>query len=652
MKKHQLSLLLLPLCLFISFTSLAQNGNKIDSLTALIRSAPDDSNKVKLYIKLLSFSTEDTTDHVLHLYDDALKLAANINDERGRGDLYNSLGSVYMNRSDLDNAIKYYEISLDINQRINAKRAIAINNNNLGRIYKIRGQILIALDYFLTALRIFDELDLPQKSSSIMMTIGNIYADDHKPDKAIKYYLESLAIKEKLNDKQGIASNLVNIGSFYYDTKDYAKALQYFTRALSLSKEIRFDRGVFVSLNNIGEIYYKKKNWKKCLAYMMESLKIRETEGNKIDLSLGNSQIGNVYIEMKDYAKAAEYLNKGLALANETKAYEALAVAHDGLSRANEKMGHTEQANENLHYFMQFKDSILNENTSNTIAELETKYQTEKKDLQIKQKSLELENASLEISKKHIQVIVLAITILMIMILGYLFYTRYRLKQKAIMNETMLRQQELRNKAIIEAEEKERIRIAKDLHDGLGQQLSAVKMYLSAFEAEVKLSTVMEEDKVKNLLTMVDEAVKEVRSISHNMMPNALIRSGLSTALREFINKISSTGALKIDLEIIGLNERMESTTETVLYRVLQECISNIVKHAKASKIGIQLVKHTTSLNLIIEDNGVGFDSSKINDFTGIGLKNIISRVQFLNGNVEFDSFPGNGTTVVIDIPL
>jgi two-component system NarL family sensor kinase len=150
----------------------------------------------------------------------------------------------------------------------------------------------------------------------------------------------------------------------------------------------------------------------------------------------------------------------------------------------------------------------------------------------------------------------------------------------------------------------------------------------------------------------VDEAVKEVRSISHNMMPNALIRSGLSTALREFINKISSTGALKIDLEIIGLNERMESTTETVLYRVLQECISNIVKHAKASKIGIQLVKHTTSLNLIIEDNGVGFDSSKINDFTGIGLKNIISRVQFLNGNVEFDSFPGNGTTVVIDIPL
>src|SRR5690606_33746024 len=107
-------------------------------------------------------------------------------------------------------------------------------------------------------------------------------------------------------------------------------------------------------------------------------------------------------------------------------------------------------------------------------------------------------------------------------------------------------------------------------------------------------------------------AVKEVRSVSHNMMPNALIRFGLAKAVREFIDKIAATGALKIDLQIVGLNNRLESTTETVLYRVMQETVSNIIKHAEASKISIQLIKDEDSLTLMIEDNGKGFDTQKI----------------------------------------
>lgn len=220
------------------------------------------------------------------------------------------------------------------------------------------------------------------------------------------------------------------------------------------------------------------------------------------------------------------------------------------------------------------------------------------------------------------------------------------------MDAEIIRQQELRNKAIIEAEEKERIRIARDLHDGVGQQLSAVKMNLSAFEASMATDDSQRRDKMHALMGLVDDAVKEVRALSHNMMPNALLRSGLSTAVREFVNKIASTDTLKIDLQIVGLNERLESITETVLYRVMQECVSNIVKHADATHVGIQLIKHDRHLNMMIEDNGKGFDTSKANDMAGIGLKNIISRVHYLNGTVEFDSLPGKGTTVNIDVPV
>jgi len=150
----------------------------------------------------------------------------------------------------------------------------------------------------------------------------------------------------------------------------------------------------------------------------------------------------------------------------------------------------------------------------------------------------------------------------------------------------------------------------------------------------------------------VDETLKEVRAVSHNMMPNALIRKGLAAAVREFIDNIAATGLLKVDLQIIGLNDRLEGTMETVLYRVLQEAVSNIIKHAQASKISIQLIRHDDYLNFILEDNGKGFDASDVNNFNGIGLKNIISRIQYLNGTVDFDSSIGKGTTVIIEVPV
>jgi two-component system NarL family sensor kinase len=340
-------------------------------------------------------------------------------------------------------------------------------------------------------------------------------------------------------------------------------------------------------------------------------------------------------------------------LSKESNSWEMLAVAYDRLARCYELKKDLRKALDCTRYFVMYKDSLLNENNSRTVSDIETKYQTEKKDLEISKQSLEIQNSQLELGKKKTQLYISLASVFLVLLLSYLFYTRYRLKQKQLLDEELLRQQDLRSKAIIEAEEKERIRIAKDLHDGVGQQLSAVKMNLSAFESALKTDNeATRAEKLKLLMELVDESVKEVRAVSHNMMPNALLRSGLVSAVREFVNKISTSGLLKIDLEITGLSGRLEGTTETVLYRVLQECVSNIIKHAKATSVSIQLIKHDSYLNLMLEDNGKGFDTSRINDFAGIGLKNIISRVQFLNGTIEFDSQLGKGTTVIIDIPL
>ena len=213
-----------------------------------------------------------------------------------------------------------------------------------------------------------------------------------------------------------------------------------------------------------------------------------------------------------------------------------------------------------------------------------------------------------------------------------------------------MRQQELSTRAVLEAEEKERERIAKDLHDGVGQIMSAAKMNLSSFENEIKFLEPHQKEKFEKIISLVDESCKEVRTVSHNMMPNALLKAGLSAAIREFIDKID-TKVLKIDLYSEGLNERLESNLETVLYRVIQECVNNVIKHSGANHLDISLIKDKDGISATIEDNGKGFDARESKAFEGLGLKNIRTRIEYLKGTVDFDSTPGKGTLVAIHVP-
>ena len=180
---------------------------------------------------------------------------------------------------------------------------------------------------------------------------------------------------------------------------------------------------------------------------------------------------------------------------------------------------------------------------------------------------------------------------------------------------------------------------------------SAVKMNLSALTDDINFKN--EESKMMfgKTMNLVDESCKEVRVISHQMAPNVLLKAGLASAVRDFISKIDAR-KLKINLETFGLQERIDQSVETVLYRIIQETVNNVIKHSGANILDIQLSKDEEGINAMIEDNGKGFDSSQLGKFEGIGLKNIRTRVNFLKGNVDFSSSPGKGTLISIFIPV
>jgi signal transduction histidine kinase len=290
------------------------------------------------------------------------------------------------------------------------------------------------------------------------------------------------------------------------------------------------------------------------------------------------------------------------------------------------------------------QDSIFGIEKTKQIEELNTRYETEKKEGMIHEQQSEID----------IQKIIIGAAIALIILaslLGFTQYRRYQWKQEAKMRSAILKQQEEATKAVIEAEEGERQRIAKDLHDGVGQMMSAVKMNLSAYESNAQFKNEEEKQSFENIISLVDESCKEVRSVSHNMMPNALLKNSLASAIREFIDKLDQN-KLQVHLYTEGLEERLDSNIETVLYRVIQECVNNVIKHADANTLDISVIREVNEITATIEDNGKGFDTNTEEISDGIGLKNIRTRVEYLKGTVDFDSSPGKGTLVALHVPV
>lgn len=180
--------------------------------------------------------------------------------------------------------------------------------------------------------------------------------------------------------------------------------------------------------------------------------------------------------------------------------------------------------------------------------------------------------------------------------------------------------------------------------------MSAAKMNLSSISHEIPFANEEQKTAFEKAMALVDEGCKEVRIVSHNIMPNALLKSGLTTAVRDFLNKIDSR-VLKVNMYTEGLNERLSNNAELVLYRVIQECVNNVIKHANANTLDITIIKDENELSVTIEDNGDGFNINDAKKKDGIGLQNLVTRIKYLKGTIDWDTSPGKGTVVVINIP-
>lgn len=199
--------------------------------------------------------------------------------------------------------------------------------------------------------------------------------------------------------------------------------------------------------------------------------------------------------------------------------------------------------------------------------------------------------------------------------------------------------------ALMQGEEKERTRLSKDLHDGVGGLLSAVKMHFRALQSDLSLQ---HEKGFNHAMRMLDEAIGEVRKTAHNMTPEILSRKGLSAALEFFCRNVSHSRKLQISFYTSGELPRFRNSFELSVYRIVQELVNNIIKHAYATTALVQITQHGEYISITVEDNGIGFKNTP-GEHTGIGLNSLEERVRSLNGQLTITASPGSGTTAYME---
>ena len=632
----------LSLCLLISHALFSQS-KKIDSLKNLSQSLQGTA-LINIYNELSSELRTINADSGFFFAKKALEISLKEGDKKQEALSRLSLGASYHNNSNYELSVEQLSLAEQMGKELNDKQIMGTALAAVGMSKWVNGKIDEALAYNFRAVKLFDDIKDNKGSARAFVNISMIYQTQNNLILAEKYAKQSLELNKLANDPRTQIKALHTLANILGIQGKFNEALKIDSTGLEITKST--DNYFFSSTfyDNMANCYMYSNRYEDAEINFRKCIVIDSSFDNKKNMADTYLNLGNLYLMQKKIPQAIQLLDHSIDLSREGKYKQGEQQALLFLSDAYKQKGSYEEAFNYLKQSHAIEDSILNIASVNKIAELETVYQTEKKEQQLK-----LQNAVIQ--KKNYLLWGIGFIGLLLAIVVFSIYRRKKVQNKFILQQAIMKQQDIATKAIIEAEENERKRIAADLHDGVGQMMSAAKMNLSVFEAELPFVNEAQKISFENVIGLVDESCKEIRSVSHQMMPNALLKSGLASAVKEFIDKID-TRVIKVTLHTEGLSERVDNNTETVLYRVIQECVNNVLKHSGADHLDISLIKDLDGIAVTIEDNGKGFDSSDKLKFDGIGLKNIISRINYLKGTIDFDSAAGKGTLVAIHVPV
>ncbi len=618
-------------CFFFLLKATEAQQHLVDSIAKELQQPMADSSRSMSMMRLaIDYEVVDTA-KAYNAYRDAITFAR-------EKKLYYQLGRIYQNqsflyssatryddcRSSLDTAVLYYQKSDHPNAKL-------WEGNALGD---------------LKCISVFEQLGMTDKLVIRYCNLSGVFGDLEEYKKQEEYAVKAVNTAKKTMGKMNLFISYYMLSNSLTRQEKNNEAKQFIDSA-RIYKDENANVDILFSYYLIAaQVFRKLNNFDSAIYYFQKSYDVSEKNNYGYGKAESLLQLGGVSIQQKKYSDAETFLLKGLKQAEDIGYVNMLDDGYKYLSDVYAMTGRYKQAYESFQKYKELNDSTVAMTSKQYATELEKKYESEKKDKQIK-----LQQAAIK-QKNTLNYVLIgsAAALLIISLLGFRNYKHKQTLQQRRINELETEKQLMATEAVLKGEEQERTRLAKDLHDGLGGMLSGIKYSFNHMKGNLVM-TPENAQAFERSMDMLDSSIKEMRRVAHNMMPEALVKFGLDTALKDFCNDISNSGALNVTYQSVGLESAaIEQTTAITIYRIVQELLNNTIKHATAETAIVQLSKSGDQISVTVEDDGKGFDASVLQASRGIGWTNIQNRVEFLKGKLDVNTAPGKGTSVLIEL--
>jgi len=647
---------MLLLCLPVA--AFAQISVKRDSLLNLAKTAQTDTARVWALMEAGKLFTQAQPDSALLYFGEALALAERIGFEPGvakcrinRTGAYNNLGRYHESIAD-------GRVVIPICERLGMKKELVATYNNMGNAWDYLGNRWQAIGAFSKALQAMEGAQLPPHFPLVVRNnMARQYNDLGLHHKGFEYGKKSLEEAAAIGDSAQVAAALHLMAASALAMHRKTEALAYCRRVERLARAGEDPTLLAFALNNIAVMTHDEQP-AQAEKRMREALEVSIGSGDLFGEVSALQGLARFAFLKKDFKNAQQYADQALNKAQKAAMNDEVANCYLIGSDLALVAGDMGKYRDLRRQFFDMNDTLANNNLLHATQDLETRYETEKKEQQILSLEREHELQQLRLRQKNGIIAGLAGLSGLLFLTGFLTVRNLRHRRRLTEQELKIQQQQLTQlkqeqqlrvaDAVLSSQENERSRLARDLHDGLGGMLSGIKQSLNGMKGN-QIITETAATALNQVIDDLDRSIGELRHIARNMMPEALVRFGLKDALHDYCDHLRLNSTLAVQFQAFGLESRLPQQTEVILFRIAQELLNNIVKHAGASQVLVQLMETDGRASLTVEDNGKGFDPDQLKKAPGVGWLNIQSRIDYLNGTLDLRAAPGKGTSVTVE---
>jgi len=557
---------------------------------------------------------------------------------------FSKKGKTAYAQGDFQKAVSFFKKSTTIFSQKGSPEEIYTEYNQLGNALSMTGEISEALDSYLLSVTHSEKANDSLNLAKVMKNIGTLYSEQKNFPQAMQYYETALKYAQNLDDKMLKADCLNNIGVVYEQQEQYEKAIAAYSQAEIFYFEEKNESRLGMVYNNLAIVYKYLEKYQESMKYYQKALVFAEKIEDKYIAAVTKNNMGNLYALIGNYQKSLDLCTEALQESKTIDAKELMIETYGGISTAYEKMGNYPQALAYFKLYEQEKHDFINLQRSEQLAEMEVKYEVEKKENHIQLLQQQEEINGLEIAKQNmtsrIKSYVLFGGLLLVVVTAVYVYFLFRKEKKLAEERRIL--------AVKEAEEQERARMARDIHDDLGSGLSKIRFLTDSLEnapAEGKFRS-----KIEAINHTAYHLVDNMRDLIWTLTPDNNTLENLLIRIREFANDYFNEFSIETDIVIPEdiPQKKIRSEAGRHLFSVVKETMQNVVKHSEATLFQLNVSLSENKLYITMKDNGKGFDTHSV--FSGNGLKNMQSRMTTIGGTLNTESHNGVTTALAIDL--